>query len=70
MVSFLPKGEPIVKDLALPLDPGRNYGKTNPLNDTDMEEFIAFAKTKPESEQSWNINVADIVSAKPDLDIG
>ena len=40
------------------LDPGRNMGKTNPLNDKDLAEFVELQKTKPETEQSWNVRVA------------
>jgi type I restriction enzyme M protein len=42
-------------------------GKTNPLNDQDMEEFIAFAKTKKDSEQSWVFNVNDLDEETFDL---
>jgi type I restriction enzyme M protein len=69
VILFFQKGEPTKKIWYYQLDPGRNMGKTNPLNDTDMEEFIAFAKTKPESEQSWNINVADIDETTFDLSV-
>jgi type I restriction enzyme M protein len=69
VILFFQKGEPTKKIWYYQLDPGRNMGKTNPLNDKDMEEFIAFAKTKPESEQSWNINVADIDETTFDLSV-
>jgi len=47
------------------LDPGRNMGKTNPLNDKDLAEFIELATlrqaqgTGAETEKSWNIATAD-----------
>jgi type I restriction enzyme M protein len=44
-------------------------GKTNPLNDKDMADFIAFAKKKPETEKSWNIKVADIDDTTFDLSV-
>ena len=44
-------------------------GKTNPLNDKDMADFIAFAKKKPETEQSWNLKVADIDETTFDLSV-
>ena len=34
------------------MNPGRNMGKTNPLNDKDMAEFIELQKTKTETEPS------------------
>lgn len=42
-------------------------GKTNPLNDKDMEEFVALQKTKPETEKSWNLKAADIDETTFDL---
>ena len=42
-------------------------GKSNPLNDKDMEEFVALQKTKAESEKSWNLKVADIDETTFDL---
>ena len=60
VVLFFQKGAPTKKIWYYQLDPGRNMGKTNPLNDKDMEEFLAFAKTKKESEKSWNFKVAEL----------
>jgi type I restriction enzyme M protein len=40
----LRKGSPTRKVWYYQLDPGRNMGKTNPLNDADLAEFIAAAK--------------------------
>ncbi|RKR14852.1 type I restriction enzyme M protein [Maribacter vaceletii] len=69
VVLFFTKGEPTKKIWYYQLDPGRNMGKTNPLNDKDMAEFTAFAKaeTKPESSTSWTIKVADIDGTTFDL---
>ena len=58
VVLFFTKGEPTKNIWYYQLDPGRNMGKTNPLNDTDLKEFLDFAKTKPETEKSWNFSVA------------
>jgi type I restriction enzyme M protein len=44
-------------------------GKTNPLNDKDMADFIAFAEKKPETEKSWNLKVADIDETTFDLSV-
>lgn len=60
VVLFFTKGEPTKKIWYYQLDPGRNMGKTNPLNDKDMEEFVALQKTKPESEKSWILNLNDL----------
>ncbi len=66
---FFQKGEPTKKIWYYQLDPGRNMGKTNPLNDKDMAPFVAGQKTKPETEQSWNIRAADIDEATFDLSV-
>lgn len=66
---FFQKGEPTKKIWYYQLDPGRNMGKTNPLNDKDMAPFVEGQKTKPETEQSWNIRVADIDKATFDLSV-
>ena len=44
-------------------------GKTNPLNDKDMAEFIKLQKTNPESEKSWSLDVADIDDKTYDLSV-
>ena len=45
------------------LDPGRNLGKNNPLNDNDLEEFIELQKNKPTTEKSWIIDGAKILES-------
>ncbi len=67
VVLFFQKGESAKKIWYYQLDPGRNMGKTNPLNDTDMVEFVALQKTKAETEKSWNLKVADIDDITFDL---
>lgn len=66
---FFQKGEPTKNIWYYQLDPGRNMGKTNPLNDKDLEEFVTLQKTKPETEQSWNLKVADIDETTFDLSV-
>jgi type I restriction enzyme M protein len=36
----------------------RNLGKTNPLNENDLAEFIELQKTKADSPNSWSIDVS------------
>ena len=67
VVLFFNKGEPTKKIWYYQLDPGRNLGKNNPLNDKDLAEFIKLQKTQDESEQSWNINITDVDKATFDL---
>lgn len=35
-------------------------GKTDPLNENDLADFVEKQKTKPDSENSWSVNVADL----------
>ena len=44
VVLFFEKGAPTRKIWFYQLDPGRNLGKTNPLNDDDLAEFVEAAK--------------------------
>jgi type I restriction enzyme M protein len=69
VVLFFTKGEPTKNTWYYQLDPGRNMGKTNPLNDKDMAEFISLQKTKPETEKSWNLKTADLNPATYDLSV-
>jgi type I restriction enzyme M protein len=68
---FFQKGEPTKNVWYYQLDPGRNMGKTNPLNDKDMAEFIKLQKTKPESEKSWSwsLKLADVDETTYDLSV-
>lgn len=69
VVLFFQKGEPTKKIWYYQLDPGRNMGKTNPLNDNDLEAFVKLNETKPETEQSWNLKVADVDEKTYDLSV-
>ena len=57
VVLFFDKGTPTKKIWYYQLNPGRNLGKTNALNEDDLAEFIEFQKTKADSENSWTIDV-------------
>lgn len=69
VVLFFTKGEPTKNIWYYQLNPGRNMGKTNPLNDTDLKEFINLQETKPETEKSWNFSVASLDEATFDLSV-
>jgi type I restriction enzyme M protein len=60
VVLFFEKGASTKKVWFYQLNLGRNLGKTNALNERDLEDFITLQKTKGESENSWTINVKDI----------
>jgi len=67
VVLFFEKGRKTRKTWYYQMDPGRNMGKTNPLNEADMAEFVKLAKTKAESAKSWSVNVADVNTENYDL---
>ncbi|MBE8190533.1 MAG: N-6 DNA methylase [Candidatus Thioglobus sp.] len=69
VVLFFNKGEPTQNIWYYQFNPGRKLGKTNPLNDKDLADFIKLQKTQAESEQSWNINVDNIDKATTDLSV-
>jgi len=69
VVLFFTKGEPTQKVWFYQLDPGRNLGKTNPLNDNDLKEFVELQKGFKDSDQSWSLNVADVDEATCDLSV-
>ncbi len=58
VVLFFEKGAPTRKVWYYQLEPGRNMGKTNPLNDADLAEFIELQKTFADSPKSWSVDVA------------
>lgn len=57
IVLFFDKGVPTEKIWYYQLDPGRNLGKTNPLNENDLEEFARLQKNFGKSAQSWTVDV-------------
>lgn len=69
VVLFFTKGEPTQKVWYYQLDPGRSLGKTNPLNDKDLAEFVELQKTFAESEKSWSIDVTNIDQSTWDLSV-
>ncbi|MDO9317393.1 MAG: N-6 DNA methylase [Gammaproteobacteria bacterium] len=69
VVLFFEKGTSTRKVWYYQLDPGRNMGKTNPLNDDDLAEFIELQKSKGDSLKSWSVDVADIDASTFDLSV-
>jgi len=69
VVLFFEKGTKTKKVWFYQLDPGRNMGKTNPLNDADLAEFIELQKTNADSPKSWNVDTKDIDSKTFDLSV-
>jgi len=69
VVLFFEKGSPTKKVWYYKLDPGRNLGKTNPLNDDDLAVFVELQKTQTDTDRSWSVDVADIDQATFDLSV-
>jgi len=60
VVLFFEKGAPTRRVWFYKLDPGRNLGKTNALDDGDMAEFVRLQAGFEESAKSWSIDATDI----------
>ncbi len=69
VVLFFEKGKPTEKTWFYALDPGRNMGKTNPLNDGDLTEFVELQKTFADSEKSWMVQRGDLDDGTFDLSV-
>ena len=69
VVLFFEKGSPTRKVWFYQLQPGRNMGKTNPLNDEDLAKFVALQKTFADSPKSWTVDVSGVDKATFDLSV-
>lgn len=69
VVLFFEKGKPTENIWYYQLNLDRNLGKTNPLTETDLADFLALQATKAESENSWTINVNDLDNDTIDLSV-
>ncbi len=69
VVLFFNKGAPTRKVWFYQLDPGRNLGKTNPLNDGDFAEFVKLQETFADSPKSWSVDATSIDKVTFDLSV-
>ena len=69
VVLFFEKGAPTRDIWFYQLDPGRSMGKTNPLNDDDMAEFVELQNSFAEGPKSWRISRADLDAETFDLSV-
>jgi type I restriction enzyme M protein len=69
VVLFFDKGAPTRKIWFYQLDPGRNLGKTNPLNDNDLAEFVKIQKSSADSPKSWTVQAKTIDQTTFDLSV-
>ena len=69
VVLFFTKGKPTTKVWFYQLNLARNLGKTNSLNEQDLEEFVTTSATQADTENSWLVDVKDIDKTTWDLTV-
>ncbi len=75
VVLFFEKGKPTQKTWFYQLNLDRNLGKTNPLNEKDLAEFVELHASRastyegPETENSWNVSMAEVLEAGDTYDL-
>ena len=69
VVLFFEKGKPTEKIWYYQLNLDRNLGKTNPLSEADLADFVALQKTKSDSANSWSLDVKDLNADTLDLSV-
>jgi len=69
VVLFFEKGKPTKNLWYYQLNVGRNMGKTNPLNENDLEDFIKLSKQQKISDNSWSKNINEINKDTFDLEV-
>jgi type I restriction enzyme M protein len=60
VILFFEKGAPTRKIWYYQLNLERNLGKTNPLNEADLSDFVESQKTKADSGNSWSVDIKDV----------
>ncbi len=69
VILFFEKGSSTKKIWYYQLNLSRNLGKTNPLSEADLAEFVELQKTKTNSENSWSVNTENIDQKTFDLSV-
>lgn len=69
VVLFFEKGAPTQNIWYYQLDPGRSLGKTNPLNDDDLKDFVARQVSFGDSDNSWTVSIDDVDTETFDLSV-
>jgi type I restriction enzyme M protein len=67
VVLFFEKGQPTKDIWYYQLNLDRTLGKTNALNEKDLEEFVTLYKKRTNTENSWLINLKDVDTNNWDL---
>jgi type I restriction enzyme M protein len=69
VVLFFEKGSPTRRVWYYQLDPGRSLGKTAPLNDDDLVEFVRLQASFADSAKSWSVETSSIDAGTYDLSV-
>jgi type I restriction enzyme M protein len=69
VVLFFEKGAPTRKIWFYQPNLGRNLGKTNPLNDEDLKDFVALQAKSKDSANSWTVEAKSIDKTSYDLSV-
>jgi len=69
VVLFFEKGAPTRKVWYYQLDLGRNLGKTNPLNDDDLADFVKLQRNFADSAKCWSVDAETIEQITFDLSV-
>ena len=69
VVLFFEKGKPTERIWYYQLDVIRSMGKTNPLNENDLNDFIKKASTQEEDDNCWVVDFRDINKENWDLKV-
>ena len=69
IVLFFTKGSPTKSIWYYQLNLDRNLGKTNPLSEKDLVDFVKLQKTKNKTANSWMIDVESIDKENWDLSV-
>ena len=69
VVLFFEKGAPTRKIWFYKFDAGRNMGKTNALNDDDLDDFIKLQVGFEDSDNSWSVDATKIDAETFDLSV-
>lgn len=69
VVLFFEKGSSTQNIWYYQLNVGRSLGKTNPLNEADLTDFLEKYKIKEASEHSWTISIDQVDTSTYDLSV-
>ncbi len=69
VVLFFEKGSPTRRVWYYQLDPGRNMGKTDSLNDGDLKDFVKLQMDFASSDKSWSVDISKFDGTTFDLSV-